>query len=328
MLAFIARLKTRALFLAAVAVLFTGGVAAAGTTPQPAVSAAAGPAAAAAAGPVRAPGPHQAVPFAVSDSPGSPGPLNAAQAASAAQTCASYATAAGWANNGSLVTAGAVCVAESGGRSLVYFCDSTGHDGVYPPIVCPGIYDRGLWQLDSAGQSGISDICAFDPQCNANAAYAVSGRGTNFAAWAGYTGGGYSRYVSAVQAAVDGLRSGTVASALLGVCLARAQYGQNAPVVTGSCGTGVRQQQWSAVGGTIRSGQFCAAVASKAAYANVRLRRCDSLTWQQWTASGTGQLRNVLTGGCLRDPGASLVAGTQVTVAPCTAYASRLWWLP
>jgi hypothetical protein len=324
MLAFIARLKSRALFLAAAAALLTGGVAAAGTTPQPAAPPATGPAAAAAMGTAHAAGAHQA-PFGLH---GSHGPLSAAQAVSAAQTCASHATAAGWANNGSLVTAGAVCVAESGGQSLVYYCDTTGHDGVYPPIVCPGIYDRGLWQLDSVGQSGISDACAFDAQCNANAAYTISGRGTNFTAWAGYTGGGYSRYVSAVQAAVDGLRSGTVASALLGVCLARSHYAANAPVVISSCGTGVRQQQWSAAGGTIRSGHLCAAVASTAAYANVRLRRCDGLTWQEWTASGTGQLRNVLAGGCLRDPGASLVAGTQVTVAPCTTYASRRWWLP
>jgi hypothetical protein len=324
MLAFIVRLKARALVLAAAAVLLTGGVAAAGSVPRPAASAAPGPAASAAMGTVQAPSVHQAL-FVRH---GSHGKLNAAQTASAAQTCASHATAAGWANNGSLVTAGAVCVAESGGQSRVYYCDTTGHDGVYPPVACSGIYDRGLWQLDSVGQSGTSDACAFDAQCNANAAYLVSGRGTNFAAWAVYTSGGYSRYVSAVRVAVDGLRSGTVASALLGVCLARSHYAVNAPVVIGSCGTGVRQQQWSAAGGTIRSGQLCAAVASTAVYAKVRLRTCDGLTWQEWTPSGTGQLRNAATGGCLRDPGASLVAGTQVTVAPCVSYASRRWWLP
>jgi hypothetical protein len=312
MLAFIVRLKTRAILLAAFAALLTAAPAAAGTAPH------------LVPGPARLSGVHQ-----LSLAPhGSHGPLNAAQTASAAQTCASYATAAGWANNGSLVTASAVCVGESGGRPAVYYCNATGQDGVYPPVTCPGIYDRGLWQLDSAGQSGTSDACAFAAQCNANAAYTVSARGTNFAPWAVYTSGDYATYVSAAKQAVAALQSGTVASAVLGACLARGQYAENAPVVIGSCGTGVRQQQWSALGGTIRGGHLCVAVASDAAYANVRLRWCDGLTWQEWTPSGTGQLRNARSGECLRDPGGSLVPGTQVTVAPCVAYPARTWWLP
>jgi len=312
MLAFIVRLKTRALLLAALTALLAGGTAAAGTSPHPEP------------GTVRSSGVNQ-----VSLAPhGSHGLLNAAQAASAASACTARATAAGWANNGSLVTASAVCVAESGGRSAVYYCNPTGQDGNYPPVHCPGIYDRGLWQLDSAGQSGTSDACAFNAQCNANVAYTISGRGTNFAPWAVYTSGNYTGYVSAAQEAVAALRSGTVASAVLGACLARGQYAMNAPVVIGSCGTSARQQQWSALGGTIRGGHLCVAVASRAAYANVRLRWCDGLTWQMWTPSGTGELRNVLSGECLADPGGSLVPGTGVTVAPCVADPTRVWWLP
>jgi hypothetical protein len=311
MLAFIVRVKTRALLLAVVAVLLTGGAVAAGTTPS------AVPRAAHSTGVHQAPlGPH-----------GMPGVLNAAQVAAAAQTCSSYAAAAGWANNGSLVTASAVCMAESGGRASVYYCEATGHDGAYPPVACPGVYDRGLWQLDSAGQSGTTDACAFTPQCNANAAYAVSHRGTNFAAWSVYAKGGYARYVGDAREAVSTLASGTVASGILGVCLARRQYAGNAPVVTGGCGTGVRQQQWSTLDGMIRRGQLCAAPASTAANAIVWLRWCDGLTWQQWTQSPTGQLRNTLTGECLSDPGGSRVPGTRVTVAPCAADPTLTWWL-
>src|SRR5450759_4637437 len=205
MLAFIVRVKTRALLLAAVAVLLTGGAVAAGTTPS------------AIPGAAHSSGAHQAP----VSTHGMQRVLNAAQVAAAAQTCSSYAAAAGWANNGSLVTAIAVCMAESGGQASVYYCHATGRDGAY---------DRGLWQLDSAGQSGTTDACAFTPQCSANVAYAVSGRGTNFAAWSVYANGGYARYVGDAQKAATALASGTVASGMLGVCLARRQYAGNAPV--------------------------------------------------------------------------------------------------
>jgi hypothetical protein len=309
MLAFIARRRVQALLLAAVlpvavlpvAVLLTGGPAiAAGSSGRYLVSTA----------------PH-----------GAHGRLDAATAALAAQTCASYATAAGWANNGSLVTASAVCMAESGGQASVYHCDATGKDGVYPPVACSGIYDRGLWQLDSVGQSGTTDACAFTAQCNANVAYVVSHRGMTFAPWAVYNSGDYTSYLGDAQDAVDALVSGTVPSGVLGACLAHGQYAANAPVVIGSCGTGVSGQQWSAVGSTIRDGQLCVAPASAAAYASVRLRWCDGLSWQEWTQSATGLLRNALTGECLRDPAGSLLPGTQVTVAPCVAYPMRTWWL-
>jgi hypothetical protein len=302
MLAFIVRLKPRAilpaaLVLGAAAVLFTGAAPAAGTTPH------------------------------------------TAQVTLAAQTCASYATAAGWANNGSLVTASAVCMAESGGQAAVYYCDATGHDGDYPPVKCSGVYDRGLWQLDSAGQSGTTDVCAFAPQCNADAAYAVSARGLSFAAWSVYVNGVYTSYVGPARDAVEALTSGTVASGVAGVCLARGLETANAPVITGRCGTGAAGQQWgvpaatnvlagtTVLAGTIRSGPLCVAPASTVAGAAVRLRRCDGLAWQQWAQSAAGQLRNAQTGECLRDPGGSLVPGTQVTVAPCAAYPAGIWWL-
>lgn len=317
MLAFIVRLRVRTLLLAAllpVTVLLTGGPVAAGVT---------GDTAAVGRGPAASsrrylvpPAPHGAHGFA-----------GAARAASAAQTCASYATAAGWANNGSLVTASAVCMAESGGQASVYYCDATGKDGDYPPVDCSGIYDRGLWQLDSAGQSGTTDACAFTAQCNANVAYGISDGGTTFAPWAVYNSRDYTSYLGDAQGAVDALASGTVASGVLGVCLAHRQDAANAPVVIGSCGTGLGEQQWSAAGSTIRDGQLCVAPASTAAYASVRLRSCDGLAWQEWTQSATGLLRNALTGECLRDPAGSLIPGTPVTVAPCVLYPMRTWWL-
>jgi hypothetical protein len=73
---------------------------------------------------------------------GAAGRLTEAQALAAAQTCAEHAAAAGWADNGSyggnLETATAVCVAESGGNPRIYYCDSDGNKGVYPPRLLPG----------------------------------------------------------------------------------------------------------------------------------------------------------------------------------------------
>jgi Lysozyme like domain/Ricin-type beta-trefoil lectin domain len=307
-IAFIVRLKPRAIFrgpvvLGAAAVLFTGPAAAAGLTPHAARV------------------------------------TLAARVTSAAQTCAGYAAAAGWANNGRLVTASAICIAESGGQAAVYYCDATGHDGDYPPVKCSGVYDRGLWQLDSTGQSAVTDACAFTPQCNADAAYAVSTGGLSFAAWSVYVNGVYTSDVGAARDAVEALTSGTVASGVVGLCLARGLDAVNAPVITGRCGTGAAPQQWTvpaaagmppgpnALAGPIASGLLCVAPASAAPYAAVRLRRCDGLAWQQWVQSAAGPLRNAQTGECLRDPGASLVPGTPVTVAPCAAYPAGTWWL-
>ena len=69
---------------------------------------------------------------------GAAGPMTFQQVATAAQTCAGYAAAAGWADNGTyggnLVTAVAVCVAESGGNPAIYYCDGNGTVGTYPPV--------------------------------------------------------------------------------------------------------------------------------------------------------------------------------------------------
>ena len=257
--------------------------------------------------------------------------LSAQRAASAAQTCAGYATYAGWANNASsndLVTASAICVAESGGLPTVYYCDPTGQDAYYPPVNCTGVYDRGLWQLDNQAWASIPDTCAFTAKCNADGAYAVSGRGASFSPWATYSSGAYTNYLTASRSAVAALRGGTVPSGVTGICLSRAAYAQNAAAITSTCGGGAGRQRWRMAGPAIRDGGYCLAVASRAKTAAVRLRRCNASPYQQWTALGNGLLRNALRGRCLRDPGSTVLPGTQVNVGSCIAAASRVWWLP
>src|SRR6266705_3005021 len=156
--------------------------------------------------------------------------------------------AAGWANNGNfggnLVTATAVCVAESGGNASIYYCDGNGTVGTYPPVTCPGgAYDRGLWQVNSKAWPQVPDSCAFQPACNADAAYAISVQGATFSPWAVYDGTGYTRYLGAAQTAVNGLGSGALVSAAFGVCATRSGPAAGAAVVVGGCGRSLPAQQ-------------------------------------------------------------------------------------
>jgi hypothetical protein len=257
--------------------------------------------------------------------------LTRAQASAAAQACVRYATAAGWSNNaqtGTLVLASAICVAESGGQPTVYYCNSSGQDGWYPPVNCSGAYDRGLWQIDNQAWANVSDSCAFSSRCNADHAYGISQDGQNFTPWATYTSGVYANYLADVQAAVGALRVGTVPSGVPGVCLSRVKYAQGAAAVTAACGSGTRRQLWGIAGQAIQDGRYCLAVASAASNAGVVLSACDGSAAQQWAPQGNGELRNAESGRCLRDPGASTTVGTPVNVGWCTVTASRLWWLP
>ena len=227
--------------------------------------------------------------------PGS-GPRSAAQAATAAAACAGYATRAGWAGNGyyagDLVTAAAVCAAESHGDPRLYACDENGKavkTGDYvpgKPVPCPAgttSYDRGLWQLNSAAAAGTSDACAFDPVCNAAAAYLASGRGTTFAPWASYDNDQYASDIDPAQAAVTALHAGTVTSGMLGECL-QATSKAGARVVIANCGPGGSVQQWTVSGGQLRSGSVCAAISSTSASApGIVLRRCANQKVQKWT---------------------------------------------
>jgi Lysozyme like domain/Ricin-type beta-trefoil lectin domain len=263
---------------------------------------------------------------------GAAGPMTFRQISTAAQTCATYAAVAGWANNGNyggnLVTATAVCVAESGGNASIYYCDGNGKVGTYPPVHCPGgSYDRGLWQLNSKAQTQVNDACAFQPTCNANAAYAISARGATFSPWAVYDDTGYTRYLGAAQTAVTGLDGGALVSAAFGVCATRSSQAAGAAVVVGACGRSLAAQQWTIGGGTLRSGTFCLTAAANT-QPMVTATACTGDASQAWTAQGPGQLKNAQTGQCLRDQNAKHTAGKPLTLASCSHTRGKTWWLP
>lgn len=109
-----------------------------------------------------------------------------------ASRIASYARAAGW-DKTQQVTAVAVCLAESGG-----WVEAVNPlDGVY----ISGYRDFGLWQISVLGASHPE---LFDPQTNANRAYALwSVR--QWQPWVAYTTGAHLKFMEVASAAVAAL---------------------------------------------------------------------------------------------------------------------------
>jgi hypothetical protein len=107
----------------------------------------------------------------------------------------------------SVVVAVAVCLAESSGNPNVYLCNPSLVSGD-SPISCPAgttSVDRGLWQINSAAWSQVSNTCAFNGQCNGDAAWGlISSHGTNWSAWATYNSGAWGNYLSIAQGAISG----------------------------------------------------------------------------------------------------------------------------
>ena len=121
-----------------------------------------------------------------------------ASASAAADLCATVASRAGFSGD-RLVTAVAVGMGESS-------CRPDAHNANGPTKGCPnGSVDRGLWQINSCWHPSVSKSCAYDAQCNANAAHRISAKGSNFKPWVAYTNGSYKKYLAEARAAVSRL---------------------------------------------------------------------------------------------------------------------------
>lgn len=101
---------------------------------------------------------------------------------------------------GALATIVAICLAESGGD---------------PTAVSP-TGDYGLAQINLAYHPDVTQQCAFDPQCNLEAAYRISGGGADFTPWATYTQGTYWHYHDQAVTAVAQLGAGGAAPGAAG----------------------------------------------------------------------------------------------------------------
>lgn len=96
---------------------------------------------------------------------------------------------AGFTGDG-LTTAVAIALAES---------DGYGH-ALHVDVDCT--VDRGMWQISNYYNSWVTDQQAFDPYQAAQAAYTISGGGTDWHQWATYQNGNYQSYLGQAQAAI------------------------------------------------------------------------------------------------------------------------------
>ncbi|MGW3399984.1 hypothetical protein ACWDOU_40165, partial [Streptomyces hydrogenans] len=69
----------------------------------------------------------------------------------------------------------------------------------------PASTDRGLWQINDYWHAEVSDACAYDAQCNANAAFDISSGGTDWQPWSTYNQGLHRRHLDEARAAADRL---------------------------------------------------------------------------------------------------------------------------
>jgi hypothetical protein len=250
----------------------------------------------------------------------------------AAGHCAAWAANAGFANNGylagSLTTAVAVALAESGCDPAACFDNTTGKNCT-PPGPPADSVDRGAWQLNSKVPGATSDKCAFNGPCSATAAYRVESQdGTFFAAWVRYQTDDYAGFLPAAQAAVNALRAGTVTSGEIGSCLGYPRDRANAKVILQNCGSAAADQIWRVSGGVIRTGGGLCLTAGSRHPAAVLLGRCGRSPLQRWLAHGDDSLYSQGARRCLTDPRGADKPGAVIGLAGCTGARDQTWWLP
>jgi Lysozyme like domain/Ricin-type beta-trefoil lectin domain len=264
-------------------------------------------------------------------------PLSGAALATAAGHCAAWAANAGFANNGylggSLTTAVAVALAESGCNPSACFDNTTGKNCT-PPGPPADSVDRGAWQLNSKVPGATSNKCAFNGPCSATAAYRVESQdGTFFAAWVRYQTDDYAGFLPAAQSAVNALRAGTVTSGEIGSCLSYPSDRSGARVILANCGTAAADQIWRIRGAAVRTGRGLCLTAGSRHPGAVLLGRCGRSPRhlrlaQRWLAHGDDSLYSPGARRCLTDPRAADKPGAVIGLARCTGARDQTWWLP
>jgi hypothetical protein len=259
--------------------------------------------------------------------------LSPAQVSAAAGRCAAWASRAGFANNGyvggSLTTAIAVAIGESGCNPAACYDDTTGQECT--PASTSGSHDsidRGVWQINGRAWPHVSNSCAFRGLCNAKVAYGqVSADGSFFGPWTVYLTDHYAQFVWAAQQAVNALRGGTITSGLLGSCAADADS-PGSQVRLATCGSGSASQQWMTSATTLRTTGGLCLTAALPAGTPVTVQRCAGRRVQAWERGPGSELRNAATGLCLADAGSSRAPGHLLTGQPCARRQGQAWFRP
>lgn len=94
------------------------------------------------------------------------------------------------------------------GEALVLFLAVTKAESGWNPAAVnvagnsPPSRDRGLVQINDYWHPEVSDACAFDPACAAQACWTISSHGTRWSPWSAYNNGSYKRHMAEAEGIV------------------------------------------------------------------------------------------------------------------------------
>jgi hypothetical protein len=271
-----------------------------------------------------------------------PGLGTAHPSVSAATVCAVVANKAGFGYKATvdgypqIVVAVSVALAESS-------CNASAVNVNGPTSGCPnGSEDRGLWQINNCYHPNVSNACAFQIQCNANAAFTISDGGTNWTPWSTFNSGAWESYISLAKSVISGFTY-TLKDQADGTCLDAdgSDTGNGGPIWQWACNSSSNYQRWTVedVYGqrfllkNVATGTCLAGNGNAGSGGTVHQWKCNSAgAYQQWSVRGTGKLNtngnadaifvNNANGLCLDDTSASHANKTPVYQLTC---AGGLW---
>ena len=232
-----------------------------------------------------------------------------------------------------LIVAIAVAMAESGCNPGAVNVNSGGSE------------DRGLWQMNSVYHPEVSNACAFQIQCNADAAWKISDHGADWHPWSAFTNGSWRSYVGDARAAVSGGFSFQLISSGGGTCL-DADHSDHASVRQWACNAADAYQQWTVVSSVgappilrnVGAGTCLYWDGTKTVDGRpMALRTCDAAdTGQQFWFLGSGRLnvdgsaqalmQNNHAGSCVDADRSSHANGAPIRQATCDASDSFQMW--
>jgi hypothetical protein len=194
--------------------------------------------------------------------------------------------------------------------------------------------DRGLWQINSYWHSEVSDTCAFDPTCNAQATHTIWANG-GWTQWTTYNNGAYQAHMAEAQAAVDQVGGGgggggsPVISNWNGKCIdvPGANFADGSHPQMYTC-NGTVAQSWTATGGTLSTqNNMCLDVAggSTANGAVIQIANCSGNAAQQFVLSSAGDLVNPQANKCVDIKDWNGNDGAALQLWDCAGTANQKW---
>lgn len=193
--------------------------------------------------------------------------------------------------------------------------------------------DRGLWQINSYWHGEVSDACAFDPACNAQATHTIWANG-GWTQWTTYNNGAYQSHLAEAQAAVNQVGGGggsgsRVISNWNGKCVdvPGANFADGVHLQLYGC-NGTAAQNWTLTGGALQTqNNKCMDVAggSTANGAVIQIATCSGNAAQQFVLSGAGDLVNPQANKCVDIKDWNGADGAALQLWDCAGTANQKW---